>query len=196
MHEELDLKQRRRQILTAASRLFAHYGLNKTTVADIAKAASVGVGTVYLEFSSKEEVVGALSTDCYTHALALMQQAAAKGAYAKRLAAVFDARTEHFLEFAKVGQHAVELMHCSANPVQTAAQRFHEDEESLLADLLRKGDAAAELDVSNPKRSARVLLRAYASFVPPWLMAEKAETQRELLRATHELVLRGLLRRS
>jgi AcrR family transcriptional regulator len=41
--------------------LFKHYGFEKTTVADIAHAARIGVGSVYLEFDSKETVARELS---------------------------------------------------------------------------------------------------------------------------------------
>jgi len=44
------------QILEAAKELFSRYGLSKTTVGEIAKAANVGKGTIYLYFTSKEEI--------------------------------------------------------------------------------------------------------------------------------------------
>lgn len=44
------------RILTAASQLIAHYGYDKTTVADIAKAAGISKGAVYLHFNSKEQL--------------------------------------------------------------------------------------------------------------------------------------------
>src|SRR6476646_10080168 len=44
-------------ILDATDRLLARYGYRKMTVDDIASEAGIGKGTVYLHFSSKEEVV-------------------------------------------------------------------------------------------------------------------------------------------
>lgn len=43
-------------ILCAAASLFERYGYSKTTIEDIAAAANIGKGTVYLHFSSKEEI--------------------------------------------------------------------------------------------------------------------------------------------
>jgi len=43
-------------ILDAADELLARYGYKKMTVDDIAKEVRIGKGTIYLHFSSKEEI--------------------------------------------------------------------------------------------------------------------------------------------
>ena len=44
-------------ILDATDRLLARFGYRKMTVEDISVEAGIGKGTIYLHFSSKEEVV-------------------------------------------------------------------------------------------------------------------------------------------
>lgn len=44
-----------------AKELFLIYGVKKTTVDEIAKAAGIGKGTVYLYFSSKDDIVSDLA---------------------------------------------------------------------------------------------------------------------------------------
>ena len=46
----------RQALLDAASDIFAHYGYNKTTVDEIAKAARKGKSTFYYYYKSKEEI--------------------------------------------------------------------------------------------------------------------------------------------
>jgi AcrR family transcriptional regulator len=53
-------EDRRQEILDAATRIFSAKGVSKTTVADIAEAAGVAKGTVYLYFGSKEHLLLAL----------------------------------------------------------------------------------------------------------------------------------------
>lgn len=51
-----ELEWRRRDLLSAAERLFSKRGFFKTSMADIAEAAEFAIGTVYQFFRSKEEI--------------------------------------------------------------------------------------------------------------------------------------------
>lgn len=51
---------RREQILDAAQSVMLQRGLQQATMAEIATAAALGKGTVYLQFDSKDELVDAL----------------------------------------------------------------------------------------------------------------------------------------
>ncbi|HLZ25200.1 MAG TPA: TetR/AcrR family transcriptional regulator [Ktedonobacterales bacterium] len=53
-HDTLDKRQ---SILYAARELFAVHGYDDTTIAQIAQAASVAVGTVYLYFANKHDIL-------------------------------------------------------------------------------------------------------------------------------------------
>jgi AcrR family transcriptional regulator len=52
---------RRQQILSASKQLFAHRGFHQTTMEDIANAAELSPGTIYLYFKSKDELFAELS---------------------------------------------------------------------------------------------------------------------------------------
>lgn len=52
--------QRERRILDAAADLITHYGFDKTTVDEIAHAAGVSKGAIYLHFRSKDALFEAL----------------------------------------------------------------------------------------------------------------------------------------
>lgn len=49
-------EERQQRILDAAARLFVHYGYDKTTVSEIAQAAGVSKGAIYLHFKSKDDL--------------------------------------------------------------------------------------------------------------------------------------------
>ena len=55
-----DSSERAQNILNAAVDLFIHYGYDKTTVSDIARAAGISKGAIYLHFKSKDELFEAL----------------------------------------------------------------------------------------------------------------------------------------
>ena len=52
-----DLRDKRAVIIEAARTLFAKQGYEETTIAEIARAAGVGVGTVYLYFQNKRQIL-------------------------------------------------------------------------------------------------------------------------------------------
>jgi AcrR family transcriptional regulator len=52
-----DVRDKRQAILTAARELFASQGYEETTIAEISRAAGVAVGTVYLYFQNKHDIL-------------------------------------------------------------------------------------------------------------------------------------------
>jgi len=188
---------RRELILKAADRLLRHYGPQKTTVSDVAREAGIGVGSVYLEFPSKEAIVEELSRARYEAVLAAMREAAfAEGrAHGERLTAALDARLATYLEQAEEGAHACDLFHCSSAAVKSAAEQFHEDERALLVEMLRAGREAGELSVVDYEKTARAILRAYKSLTPPFIFMQSREAMWEEVKTLHDLVLRGVLSR-
>jgi AcrR family transcriptional regulator len=184
--------------LRAAERLLGRYGPSKTTIADVAREAQIGVGSVYLEFASKDAIVKELSMARHYGVLEAMRKAAdAKGgSFRDRLAAIFDAKTTVLLGLADQGEHACDLVHCVSPAVKAAQSRFVEEERALVADLLQKGARAGEFAAPKPEILARTVLRAYMVFSPPWLFAMPRDDVRPGLRAMHQLVLEGLLARA
>jgi AcrR family transcriptional regulator len=57
-----DARRNREAVIAAAKRLFADQGLD-AQMPDVAKAAKVGVGTVYRHFPTKDELIAALATE-------------------------------------------------------------------------------------------------------------------------------------
>src|SRR5581483_10120670 len=57
-----DARRNREAVIAAAKRLFADQGLD-AQMPDVAKAAKVGVGTVYRHFPTKEDLIAALAAD-------------------------------------------------------------------------------------------------------------------------------------
>lgn len=191
--------ERRRQILETARRLLTHYGPQKTTIAEIAREAGVGVGTVYLDFASKEAILAELSRVEHDEVLQAMRAgcAASSGrSVAKRLRSLLHAKVTCFIRLARQGAHAKDLVHCvHAAAIREEHARFQNEERTLVAALLREGATAQELAVDDPERVARVVLRAYVSFSPPWVFAEPEDEIAALLEQTHEVVLYGLVAR-
>jgi len=60
MEKKKVIEDKRTQIISAAIEVFAKQGLEKGKIADIAKVAKIGKGTVYEYFKSKDEIFRAI----------------------------------------------------------------------------------------------------------------------------------------
>lgn len=185
---------RQRSILEAALRLAHRYGPTKTTVADIAREARVGVGTVYLEFPSKEAILGAISRHVHGRVLEAERRAlTAPGPAEPRLRQALDARFEAFVALAR-GPHGPDLFHCArCAAIREAHAEFRARERELFAEFL--GSCGDAFEVPDPPLTARLLLRAYAAYAPPLVFGAEPARLRTELAPLHELLLTGLRRR-
>jgi AcrR family transcriptional regulator len=188
------LRDRRQCILDASARLFRHYGAQKTTMGEIAREAKIAVGSLYLEFESKEDIVHELSKDVHARILEEMQRLAAKHADAPSaaLVAALEARTLAFLECKSDGPHGCELAHCTADGVAQAKALFAAKEEALLAEILERGIKAQVFRKGSSKEIAALCLRAFASLSPPAIWMQDAKDARKAARELAALLVRGL----
>jgi len=61
-----ETRSKRRAIIEAARKIFAMKGYEDTTIAEIAEAAGIAVGTVYLYFGNKRDIYTSVSLDWAT----------------------------------------------------------------------------------------------------------------------------------
>ncbi len=191
------MNARRDQILDAAARLFRQYGPLKTTIADIARAADVGVGSVYLEFPNKDALLLAISEARHARILQAIEVAwRGPGTAEARLQSALTARLDAFLECASEGLHSADLVHCGAcGPVQRAHRAFREAERELFTLFLHEGREVGAFQIREPAHTAYALLLCYEAFSPPGVYACDQQRLRSALSEVHRLVLCGLLSR-
>jgi len=190
------VSKRHSHILNAAAELFAHYGYAKTTVADIARAAKIGVGTVYLEFDSKDRIVERLVDAKHEWVLESMEAAASSAADpASAITTALDARLGAYLASCEGGPHAREMLLCPCQAAHEARARYCDAERAFLARLVGEGTAQGALAPGNPERTATALQAAYSAFEPPRVYTQDVDSVRDRQRDVHELVVEGLRRR-
>jgi len=186
-------RARREQILGAAEELLQHYGYAKTTVADIARQAAVGVGSVYLEFRSKDEIVAALAEQRHCAVLEAMRRAAAgEGPFADRLVALIEERVAHFVRYLQQGQHGRDMITCGCAAVGRVHAQYREDEVALVTELLSRAHEAAEFSVPDAPRAARILLLLVDQLVEHMGCAGDEGERSRLVRLGAQILLDGL----
>ena len=69
-----NIDDKKKQIINAAVDVFAKQGLEKGKIADIAKTAGIGKGTIYEYFKSKDEIFSAIENQMVSDGLAQVER--------------------------------------------------------------------------------------------------------------------------
>ncbi|TQJ07123.1 TetR/AcrR family transcriptional regulator [Lapillicoccus jejuensis] len=147
------------RLLEAAAGAFAAKGFHATTTRDIASRAGLSPAGVYVHFSSKEQLLHALSAQGHGQALAVVRDAAAtSGSPTDRLAAVMRAFSAWHAE-----HHAVASVVQYEFPHLTPAHRdevlgLRKQIDEVVRDLLREGRADGSMTVDDVRDTALALM--------------------------------------
>lgn len=186
-------RRRRYQILEAARRRLEHYGYEKTTMAEIAAAAGLAVGTLYVYFRNKEDLLAAFGEECQEEYLHGLQRIArSKIDPAQRLRELARLRVLASKKQMEATPHGGDILLRLMRMGHACCARMSERERRMVEQILRDGIARGEFEVSDPAETARVFLTAFAGLMPPASLGRpKGEVEREV-EALYGLLLRGL----
>jgi len=186
---------KRERILRAAVKVFAKKGFFASRVSEIAKAAGVADGTIYLYFKSKDEVLTSLFEDRMSRLLDVMRtEIAAQESASDRIRRLIELQLgllEGERDLAEVV--TVNLRQSTKLLKQYAARRFTEYLE-LIANVIAEGQQRGELrsDVS-PRIVARAIFGALDGIALTWALgAHEAGGLHRAARQLSEIVLAGL----
>ena len=165
--------EKRRRILQAAVRTFGRRGFHEARIAEIAAAAKVAEGTVYLYFRNKEDLLGVVFDESMDEVLekgrAIARSRASAG---DRLTALVDLHLQFIgsdRDLASVFQ--IELRR-SARLVERFSRSKLVEYFRLLGDVLRDGIARGEFRRGlDPKLAVRVLFGAADEILSEWLLS-------------------------
>jgi AcrR family transcriptional regulator len=166
------MDDKRGRIVEAAKKRFRYYGIKKTTMREVAQDAGVAVGTLYLSFVGKDDLVVACAEDYAArhrrHAEELLRAPAPAGA---RLREYLLARFRQAGETRTGSRHAAEL---AREVLRLKPDRLAEEGRMMgetVVSLLGQGNTSGEWHVADPEADARVLLFSIAIFFPHALNA-------------------------
>ena len=187
-------------ILDATDRLLARFGYRKMTVEDIAAEAGLGKGSIYLHFSSKEEVVLSHIDRIVDRLQARLKEIAhSDAAVAERLRLMLLTRVLfRFDSIQHYTQSLNDLLSVLRPRLLARRSQYFEAEAKIFGEVLTAGRESGEFSFDDEHATAHALLQATNGLLPYSLSTtELGERQEVEQRAADvaNLMLRGLLSR-
>jgi len=190
----------REAILDATDDFLARFGYKKMTIDDLAQAVGIGKGSIYLHFSSKEEI--ALShIDRIIERLKgeLKIIAAEKVSPEERIRRMLLKRVLHRFDSVQHYSQSLNDILSAIRPKFLARRKtYFEEEAEIFAVVVKEGQKAKILTGGNLLETATMLLLATNSLLPFSLTTRELGERDEIEEKTRQLanlILKGLLRR-
>jgi len=197
MRDSVQTRSTRDAILDATDRLLARYGYKKMTIDDLAQEVGIGKGSVYLHFSSKEEI--ALS-----HIDRIIERLKKNLASIAEKPIPADERVKQMLvervlfRFDSVQHYSQSLNDLLAYIRPSLLERrkqYFEEEAKIFARVLNDGQTSGVFRMENSLDTARSMLTATNSLLPYSLSTEELGKRNDLKGrslAIAELLLSGI----
>ncbi len=187
----------REAILDATDRFLSNFGYKKMTIDDLAREVGIGKGSIYLHFSSKEEI--ALShIDRIVERVKEQLEAIAKSAVSdeEKLRQMLLARV--LLRFDSVQHYKQSLNDLLAGlrpKLLARRKQYFAEEAEIFAKVIKEGQVKEEFQKENAVKLAEIFLLATNSLLPFSLttqeLGERREIEEKTLRVA-DLLLKGL----
>lgn len=187
-------------ILDATDRLLARYGYRKMTVEDISVEVGIGKGTIYLHFTSKEEIVLSHIDRIVERVKQRLQEIAGSDATAaERLRLMLLTRVLfRFDSIQHYTQSLNDLLSALRPGLMARRAQYFEAEAEIFSELLRAGRESGEFDFQDENAISRALLLATNGLLPYSLSTTelgKREEVEQRAADVADLVMGGLLKR-
>lgn len=188
----LRVREKKQQILAAASRVFRDKGLQATGMRDIAAELGMAVGNLYYYFQDKEALLAFIQADTLDGLFELAEEIRRRDL----------APAEHLYHL--IVGHVVLLnekipgslahfeVEAFSGPRREELQERRDAYERVFREILAAGQASGTFRAADPKIAALAILGA-VNWTVKWFRPEGGKSAAEIGRECAELLVRGLL---
>jgi AcrR family transcriptional regulator len=150
------------------------YGFAKTTVAEIAREAGIGKGTVYRYFASKEDILLALVAETNRRVLEKMEQiASSELPSGEKLEKMLLSRALEIYDVVHANPHGEEVIASHKPAIVKSLRWFFRKQKKLYEQVIREGVKAGEFNEKSPATAAAVLSTLSELLTPPYYRLKK-----------------------
>lgn len=190
----------RESILDATDRLLARYGYKKMTIDDLAQEVGIGKGTVYLHFSSKEEVALSHIDRIIERLKERLRAITLEDAHpSERLRRMLIERVIfRFDSVQHYTQSLNDLLAALRAQLLARRRRYFAEEAEIFAAVLAEGQKLKLFAINDPAATAELFLLATNSLLPYSLstreLGERMDIEEKVSRLA-DLLLAGVEKR-
>jgi AcrR family transcriptional regulator len=184
----------REQIVAAAGEHFSHYGYEKTTVSDLAKAIGFSKAYIYKFFDSKHAIGEAICAKTLSAIVAAVEEAVAGApSPTEKLRRMF-----HSLAATAAGlffndRKLYDIAAYSAGEQWPSARAYAERVRQILMDIVREGRDTGEFERKTPlDETVQAIYLVMQPYVNPLLLQHCLDDVKEAPAQLSSLVLRSL----
>lgn len=197
MRNGVQTREVREALLDATDRLLSNHGYRKMTIDDLAREVGIGKGSVYLHFTSKEEI--ALShVDRIVERLTeqLKNISKKKISSEKKLREMILTRVLfRFDSVQHYTQSLNDLLAALRPKLLARREEYFKKEAEIFAEIIEEGQARGAFQKGNALQIAETFLLATNSLLPFSLTTQELGERREIEEKTlriADLLLRGI----
>lgn len=184
----------RDQILEAAQEHFSHYGFDKTTVSDLAKAIGFSKAYVYKFFDSKEAIGEAICAKTLNAIVAAVEEAMAGASTpTEKFRRMFKTLTSTGASLFFNDRKLHDIAAHSAGERWPSARAYAERIRQILMEVVREGRETGEFERKTPlDETVHAIYLIMLPYVNPLLLQHNLDVAEEAPAQLSNLVLRSL----
>jgi AcrR family transcriptional regulator len=166
---EVEIIDRKKQIVDAATKSFSLFGYKATTMDQVAKLANVGKGTIYTFFSNKEELFDEIAFSLMNEMKGRAEEAISPNVTFSEnvhnaLFSMLEYRKEHKLTI-KLYQEAREM---GTPAVSDALHKLEQMVVEFLSERISRAIESKAIKPCDPEMTAFVMLKLYVALIFDW----------------------------
>ncbi len=154
---------RKQEILDRALELFDEKGYENTTVQDILDAVTIGKGTFYYHFTSKEEILDTLVSNHIDSVISILREVTDNNRYSavEKLNNMVRSVQNYRIEKAPLRQKLMRIMAKEENLklAYKYTERIVEETRDLYAAIIEQGIREGTMDTPYPGKTAEAIIR-------------------------------------
>lgn len=183
-------------ILTTANKMFARYGLKKTSIDDIARKARVAKGTIYNYFGSKDEVyLGVLRREAKEIVKNIRTEVDQAKSPQDKLIVFGHAKLRHMREAINLLNLEKEGMEKFLPEAKAIREEYLEQEVEVIESILKEGLRKGVFQIRNVALTAKAICYALLGFELNWLIHESGEKVDDHLNQLADILFYGIMTR-